>query len=111
MRKEHRSWLVVATVTALVVFLGMRTLGTTTQAQEKQVRPQKLFFSRIESPGGPSSLMVFRANVPGGWLVLVHENVEKSRNRPGRGTDANVLSVESFSVPTETPSSDQQHLI
>ena len=57
MRKEHRSWLVVATVTAVVVFLGMRTLGTTTQAQEKRVRPQQFMWIPIKTEGAPGNIM------------------------------------------------------
>ena len=82
MRKEHRSWLVVATVTALVVFLGMRTLGTATQAQEKRIRPQQFMWIPIKAQGTPAPLLkVYRANVPGGWLVLVQDKAEKGRDR------------------------------
>ena len=83
MRKEHRSWLVVAVVTGLVVFLGMRILGTTTQAQEKRVPRPQFIWSLIKDSGGPSGLNAYRAQVPGGWLVLVHDSVRESRNRPG----------------------------
>lgn len=77
MRKEHQSWLVVAIVTALVVFVGMRTLGTTTQAQEKRV-PHQFMWIPIKTEG--ASTKVYRAQVPGGWLVLVRENLTKGRS-------------------------------
>ena len=80
MRKEHRSWLVVAAVTALVVFLGIRTLGTTTQAQEKRVPSPQFMWRPIKSPGAPRSLNVYRTKVPGGWLVLVSEFREKGQH-------------------------------
>lgn len=80
MRKEHQSWLVVAIVTALVVFVGMRTLGTTTQAQEKRV-PRQFMWIPIKTEGAPEPLLkVYRAQVPGGWLVLVHDKAEKGRD-------------------------------
>lgn len=86
MLKEHQSWLVLAAVTVVVVFLGMRTLGTTTQAQEKSARPLQIIWSQVKDAGGPVSSNVYRAKVPGGWLVLVHQQMEKGqRNGSGYG--------------------------
>ena len=97
MRKEHRSWLVVATVTASVVFLGMRTLGTTTQAQEKRVPPPQFIWSSIKDAGGPNSLNVYRSKVPGGWLVLVHHKVERGQQSgTGFGLGAGIGSGVTF---------------
>ena len=104
MRKEHRSWLVVAIVTALVVFLGMRTLGTTTQAQEKRVPRPQFIWSPINDAGGPSSLNVFRAKVPGGWLVLVHERRDRSSNNGhGVGIGSGVTFVPDLEHTWKTP--------
>ena len=85
MRKEYRSWFVVTIVTALVVFLGMRTLGTTTQAQEKRVPRPQFIWSPIKDSGGPSRMNVYRAQVPGGWLVLVRGSEERSQSSGSGG--------------------------
>jgi hypothetical protein len=97
MRKEHRSWLVVVVVTGVVVFLCMRTLGTTTQAQEKRV-PANLVWSPIKDSGAPSRMNVYRAKVPGGWLVLVHHKEEKIQGSSsgGRGVGVGIGSGLTF---------------
>jgi len=97
MSKQHRSWLVVAVVTGMVVFLCMRTLGTTTQAQEKTVPPPQLVWSPIKDAGAPNRLRVYRARVPGGWLVLVHHKEERSQsNGSGVGVGVGIGSGVTF---------------
>ena len=84
MSNERRNWLVVATVAACFVCLGMRGLATTTQGQENQVAPSKLIWSIIDTAGAPARVNVYRAKVPGGWLVLVnHEDQKERRSSQG----------------------------
>lgn len=102
MSKEHRSWLVVAAVTTLTVVLGIRTMGSAT-AQEEATQSAVLTWSPVKSTGLLGASAVYRAKVPGGWLVVVREEAEKDRrSREGRAIGIGVGAGAAF-VP------DPQH--
>ena len=79
MRKKHRGWFGVAAVTAAVVFLVVQTISTT-RAQGDPARPATMIWAPVKDAGAPPSLNVYRAKVPGGWLVLVHQQKEKGQS-------------------------------
>ncbi len=97
MHNAHRSWLVVAAMAAVIVVLGVRAFGTPTEAQEQRVRSPQFIWSPINDAGGPASLRVYRASVPGGWLVLVHHKMERGqKNGQGYGLGAGIGSGVTF---------------
>ena len=97
MLKEYQSWLIVVTVMVVIVFIGLQTQRTTTQAQEKTARPAQVNWRHVQDAGGPVALNVYRAEVPGGWLVLVHRQMEKGqRNGSGYGHGVGVGSGVTF---------------
>ncbi len=87
MRINCRSWLVALFVILVMVVWGMQTSPSELRAQSRPATSPKFIWSRVRAPGGPAGpLYVYRAPVPGGWLVMVHQERERgARNGEGYG--------------------------
>ena len=83
MLKQYRAWLLV--VVAVVMVLATRTRQHTT-AQEPTVLTRTIRWHTMQQTGAPSTSRIFRAKVPGGWLISVHDREARSRKtREGVG--------------------------
>jgi hypothetical protein len=95
MLKRYRSLLIIAAVIIAAAFLGMWPRQQTTQAVEP-IGPASVNWRFLSQ--GPEDADTYRAEVPGGWLICVHETKEETSRtqqaiRRGIGIGAGVTFV------------------
>lgn len=91
MLKQHRGWFVVVAASVIVVLVGVQFGGTKTVAQEKKqktVVPSASLQWRVVASTAPfpRTAKLYRAEVPGGWLVCVHDAKEDAKSFKGMPT-------------------------